>query len=316
MGWARLLRRALERIVNGAVTEVLKTLTGSPFDLAAVELMISQNERDLVEAVTGLTTDAVTRRAPVGQLISANPDFLPLRAMLEERRASVANAIRGYKFLVNESAIRSEQVKIAIGRRGQDILRETTLRLMKKGWLAGNPRQMLSQKLVDKINRRGIGVDENVTQAELAEIHGLIGERIPIMQKTNAAGEPIGAARFYLRNKNGRFMSFEPQYYADLVARTTTEEAVETATEIRARQMGTRFVKFNRMGKDYTDDPKCAAVDGNVFSLVSETSKNGFQGAIGNSGKFYIYLPEILGDFKKPHPFCKHIRTPYPERLA
>ena len=81
--------------------------------------------------------------------------------------------------------------------------------------------------------------------------------------------------------------------YAELVARTTTREATNTATTETGRQLGYDLVKFS---SHYPTCEVCAPVQGRVFSVS------------GNDSRFPA-LSEVPGfdnGFKTIHPNCRH----------
>jgi hypothetical protein len=146
------------------------------------------------------------------------------------------------------------------------------------------------------------------------------------LSKSVASVDPDGVMRFDLEiwPYSGDTRRYQVDQYAELVARTTTAEATQTAFIQKAQNLRTRLVKYNFIGKDYNKlgDKKCAAIDGKIFVIDkgSGTVKGGRSGIEYES--FDKSLGSILGfggarpDFLLPHPNCNHIARPFPEVLA
>jgi hypothetical protein len=123
-----------------------------------------------------------------------------------------------------------------------------------------------------------------------------------------------GQARFYLKTKTGKWMSYSVDGYAELVSVTTSEEADRVAQPERARSMGTRLVQFNSTGKGIQHylaigDDRCAAVDGQTFSIEEG-------GTVINGQIFKFWREALPGEFVTCHPYCQHRMRPISEALV
>ena len=121
---------------------------GRPVSLAIIDEITRVMERRFQKAVAGMTRDSFLKQTDMRALVKKTPDLAALRQLLLERAKGAQNAMRGYRFLIQDSAVKSGQLTLAIGRRGQDILRETTLKTLERGFLKGNARELLSDTLV------------------------------------------------------------------------------------------------------------------------------------------------------------------------
>lgn len=101
-------------------------------------------------------------------------------------------------------------------------------------------------------------------------------------------------------DKGGRAWRLDT--YANLVARTTTREATNTATLEAGREWKHDLVLFT---KRFPTCKVCAAIQGRVFSIS------------GNDKRFpYLYdLPGFKDGFSLPHPHCRHNLVITIERL-
>jgi hypothetical protein len=102
-----------------------------------------------------------------------------------------------------------------------------------------------------------------------------------------------------IRTKNGRMIAIAP--YSELVARSTTREATNTATMNQLSYLGYDLVQ---MSSHATTCPVCSAYQGRVYSI---------------SGKDNRYPPlnaAFSGSHANIHPNCRHVLVPYIESLA
>jgi hypothetical protein len=99
--------------------------------------------------------------------------------------------------------------------------------------------------------------------------------------------------------RSGEPMNFKVDYYAELVARTKTREAVEVARHERLQEHGLDLVSIvGRVSKSF-----CTAFLGQVFSLSGTSSK-------------YPALASLPGGGPPFHPQCSKSTRPFIEHLA
>jgi hypothetical protein len=229
-------------------------------------------------------------------------DFSPIEQLLAERQRLHAQRLNDYAFLFEQSA----KGVMTIGRRGQDVVRELTLTTLERSMIEGEPALLHRDKLRTAMIKAGRPELARSIEAGLDPAAELM-QSIPLFHKD-------GKPHFYLKTKTGAYMAFSVDSYVDLVSTTTSEEADRMAQPEKARALGTRLVKFNKTGKGKafylaTNDERCAAVDGEVFS-IEET------GTLVN-GTLYQYWREALpGPYVTCHPYCQHFMRPFAEALA
>ena len=192
----------------------------------------------------------------------------PLQAYIREKELIIERNIDNYdKLLRQQNAIIG-----SFGRRNQDLIREL-----------------------------------GINSVERAIINGSVSQGRKQLYEELLTNVPIIDGKFHLETApyNGKFIKFNAKYYADLVSRTTRQEAINvTNAEIRSKELETNFVRFNRTGKNYLAlNDACHAIDGKVFSNES--------GGSYLNGVFYPYWRDALkGIFSIPHPNCRHHLRP------
>lgn len=305
-----LLRKTFQVGILKVSKEAIKGLkNGEPFDLAVIDAIINKIFINAVKAQDNILDIAYNKHLQIKKVSETN--LLPLRSLQLERQKFLENSLRNYRHLVQEASVKH----LTIGRRGQDVLREMTLKQLEKGFIGGDASFFVKDSFVNELNKKKLFVNENINKKELFKLREEFFDKIPVFVKDKKL-------RFFLLNKNNKFMSFDAKFYGDLVAITTTNEARWKANYERARHQNTRFVQFSRTGTSPAKyrkekDDACAKINGAIFSLVAQIQKAGKWGAIGKSGKFYLYIKEVIkGLFLLPHPFCKHLPSPFPERFA
>jgi len=305
-----LLRKAFEIGVKRVSIEALRSLkVGRTFDLELVDLIIKQIFKNAAHAQNAIAEIQYNKFLNIKAVSEVN--LLPLKSLQSERAAHLADSLKNYRHLVNQASVEH----LAIGRRGQDVLREMTLKQLEKGFIRGDASFFVKDSFINELNKKKLFVNENISKNELFKLREEFFNKIPVFKK----GEKL---KFFLLNKNNKFMAFDAKYYGDLVAITTTNEARWSANYERARSQNTRFIQMSKTGKSKSQynkekDPICGIINGGIFSIVAQTQSGGMWGALGKSGKFYQYIKEIIkGKYLLPHPFCKHLPSPYPERFA
>lgn len=145
-----------------------------------------------------------------------------------------------------------------------------------------NANHYFGRHMSDRI--RQIGLDAIAEKLSTAQTVKEAQRRIIEMMRTEGMTAMVDAA--------GRRHRLES--YAELVARTTTREATNTATTETGQQLGYDLVKFS---VHYPTCEVCAPVQGRVFSIS------------GNDKRFPA-LSEVPGfdqGFKTIHPNCRHV---------
>jgi hypothetical protein len=226
----------------------------------------------------------------------------PLAAQLRELARLHNERMGEYQYLFQQNSVPN----LFIGRRGQDIIREISLNTIEDAFLRGKGALALKDQISRELIAKG--------RADLAE---LIAQGYDIKDEILKA-VPVfsedGRPHFWLKNKNDKFMKFEVEHYAELVASTTTEEADRMANVEKARAIGTRLVVFNKTGKGRafyleTKDLRCAAVDGQIFSIEES-------GTIIDGIRFAYWRDVLPGPYTTCHPFCEHFMRPISEAVA
>lgn len=145
-----------------------------------------------------------------------------------------------------------------------------------------NANHYFGRHMADSI--RQIGLDAIAEKLSTAQTIKEAQRRIIEMIRTEGMTAMVDAA--------GRRHRLES--YAELVARTTTREATNTATTETGRQLGYDLVKFST---HYPTCEVCAPVQGRVFSISGDDKR-------------FPALSEVPGfdkDFKTIHPNCRHV---------
>lgn len=102
-----------------------------------------------------------------------------------------------------------------------------------------------------------------------------------------------------IRTKNGRMIAIAP--YSELVARSTSREATNTATMNQLTYNGYDLVQ---MSSHATTCPVCAAYQGRVYSIS------------GHDSRYPPLNAAFSGSHANIHPNCRHVLVPYIEALA
>jgi len=317
-----------ETAIKKILLHFLKSLkTGAPVNLALLSDII--NKLNIQAAKDNLRIGkSMFRKANLKNL-------QPLKQLLLERNRITAFLLDQYKrFIVDQSA----SGMLTIGRRGQDILREYSLRTLERGYLGGNPgelardrikRFILKVKTADnkKFNellKRQKDVVKAIKSAKKSglitsslekQLRGLNKESMAlhkeVVDKMNVFSID-GRAKFMLHVKpyEGKFKAFDVENYADLVGSTTNREAFNIAGVAKAEELGTRLVKWNFIGKNYRGlkDP-CYFIDGGTYSTI--------EGGTSIGKKFFPYWKAgLTGSYVTPHPNCRHRLRPVSENLV
>lgn len=292
--------------------EVFKILKSdvNEYNSITVSQILSQAQisiSDIHESITKLRARSILKF----KIDLTSPAFSPLRALLSERRFLLNKVFSSYKFILDESAKKMLDFKktqayldfIRIGRRGQDRVRQITLRSLERTFLTGNPVTLGKHEIIDSI----------------------LGD--PTIRKL---AQPDGTFRFplhlypYEQGSAAKFANWDVEQYAEMTARTTAHLADQESFIVDADEPDevSGFLKFNNTGKSRgqylkENDPKCAAINNNVFATKPiEVDKSGKRGARGASGKFYQYIRDVLRGFAIAHPNCNHIGKPIPVEVV
>lgn len=286
-----ILERTWQQGTVKAGREVLRVLaTGRPLDRAALDLIFEDIRNRAIR-----TAERIARHR-FARVVTGEPNLQPLASLLRERERILRQQLTSYRFTLETDAInllnlrQSEEwtnflESIDIGRRGQDVIREVSLRTLEKAFLKGQPTALTRVMLRKEFRDRQINIlAPNARPQIRLEIFPYVGE----------------------------FRNYEIDAYAELVALTTTAEATQVGFDEQAAEIGTRLIKYNFIRKDYLrlGDPVCHKLNGNIFSLDRD-------GTDGKSGKHYRWIGEVLTrGFKTAHPRCDHIGRPIPEEFA
>lgn len=292
-------RVAWSRGVYTSLREVLQAMKeGRDVEMRLINKMMSDILNKTERAVEEIG------RASFGRVMSsATPNLFGLDQVIKERSSYYSDRLNDYKFLIKKF----DNPGIAIGRRGQDIVRELSLDTLEEGFLKGNPTAFTETELIDRIVKSPKAVnftDRASAEAAMKNFHGDVVDKIPLFHED-------GEAKFMLRVKTkgeytvpARYQAWSTEKYADLVAITTAGEADTAATIAHARELGTRLIKWNSTGKGKAfymsiGDKRCAAVDGEIASLE--------EGGTTINGVTYRYWRDILpGPYNTCHPYCQH----------
>jgi hypothetical protein len=302
-------RVAWRRGVYTSLREVLRAMKeGGDVEMRLVNQMMSDilnRTESAMEEIGVARFERITK--------SATPNYFGLFEMLKERAAYYSDRLNDYRFLIKQF----DNPSIAIGRRGQDIVREISLDTLEEGFLRGNPTAFTETKLLERlVNSKNAELfpDRATAEATMKAFRNEVIDKIPLFNED-------GEAKFLLRvRQNGvyvnppKYQAWSAEQYADLVAITTAGEADAAANLEHAREIGTRLIKWNSTGKgkafyESIGDYRCAAVDGEIASLEpTGTTINGVT---------YPYWRTILpGPFNTCHPRCRHRFVPLPEWAA
>jgi hypothetical protein len=320
------LRQIFKTGVKKILIVFLRSLkSGRSIDTASLDALVFSLQNQAI-AENEKIANSTFRRARVENL-------QPLQSLLEEKDRVMKFVFNQYRFKINQS----KAGLLNIGRRGQDIIRELSLKTIEEGFVGGNPVALARDRILKEIKDRGIDTprlnnlikrQKDLTKAlNIAKRSGIITDGIrkelasikaETMKAFKEVGDNVpvfsrdGRPKFLLHvfPYEGRFMEFDVENYADLVARTTTREAGNVAGAAKAEKLGTRLVKFNFIGKNYKalKDP-CEFIDGGTYS----TEEKGTVIA----GKFFPYWKDgFIGFYLTAHPNCQHRLRPVSEKLA
>jgi hypothetical protein len=294
----RLLALAYRAGVVASLKQVILAIKDNrPIDLALVNAAIQEMSKKAWRLQAAMAEGHF--RFVLGEkFINLNP----LAAQLRELARLHNERMRDYQYLFNQNAVPN----VLIGRRGQDIIREISLNTIEDAFLRGKGALALKDEISRELISKG--------RADLAELidqgYDIKDEILKAVPVFSEDGRP----HFFLKNKHGQFMKFEIEHYAELVASTTTEEADRMANVEKARAIGTRLVVFNETGKGRafyieTNDLRCAAVDGRIFSIEEG-------GTIIDGYRFPYWREALPGPYTTCHPFCHHFMRPIAEVVA
>jgi hypothetical protein len=158
----------------------------------------------------------------------------------------------------------------SMGDRYKSVLRQTA----EIGMSAADVNTLLAGGIID-------GAPVETARALTKELRAIHGDRVRLI------------------DKNGEARELKVGYYADMVARTKTREAVEAARHERLEELGLDLVAI--VGKE--SDNFCTAFLDQVFSLSGRSEK-------------YPPLSSIPGGGPPFHPNCSKSTRPFVEELA
>jgi CRISPR/Cas system CSM-associated protein Csm2 small subunit len=228
--------------------------------------------------------------ARFGKVIGVtNPNLQPVKAMLRERR-KLRNLI--YSNIADNAKDDLSRLvffaKHQIGRRGQDPIRFKAIEILEKQMLEGFGAKAVKEELSDFI------------QEYKKTLKGT-----KFFSSDDPKTFPLEIWPY-----KGEFRNYNIKNYAELVSITTAAEADTSGFIHQAKELGSNLVQYNYTGKDYSQDPRCALIDGKIFS----TERGGSYGA---SGKKYPYIFSVLKPpYRTPHPHCRHTPRPIPKEDA
>lgn len=162
-------------------------------------------------------------------------------------------------------------------------------------------------KAADSMADRGKRVlrrtaQEGLGEAEINQIlaGGVIaGKPTETIRQLRDALKAVHGGTVPVTDKNGDVINFDAGYYAEMVARTRTREAVTIARHDRLKEDGIDLVAIvGRVSQNF-----CTAFLGQVFSLD------------GKSGKYPAY-DSLPGGGPPFHPNCTKSTRPFIEELA
>ena len=304
-------RYALKRAWNGDVKSILASILASiktdrNFDRVIIAAALADMAKSGTATVTEIAKVSATIFAAGSEL-----NLYPLKALIDQRISLIDHAVSGYRHLIQQT----ESTRLTIGRRGQDVVRELTLGEMERAFLGGSPNLLLRKNFLRRLKASAKSIDpDKIDSQTIHQFYRDFADKVPTF---SIDGKP----KFMLSVQTdgqylGNYRAYDVGKYTDLVSLTTVDEARWTASEQRAENIGTRFMQFNKLDRDYKRDPVCAAINGRAFSLVDEAGGDR-PGAMSASNKFYPYLYSVIrGQYKLPHPFCKHQPRPIPESYA
>jgi hypothetical protein len=248
-------------------------------------------ERKLIEEIikslklkTELVLDQLATKNYVKAMGMRTPPMQPLKELLTNRRIAREPIYKGINTVIFQDIDKAQAIassgematffeKVAIGRRGQDSIRERALDILENNYLkAGSAKEFKTQ-----------------FAAEIRSLHPGDPKKFPLE----------------IYPYNGQTRNYNITKYSELVAVTTTNEARTVGFISQAKEMGTPLVKYNSTGEDYSEsnDDLCARIDGQVFSIDPNVKEV--------NGKEVKYLFDVLkGPYVTPHPYCRHHPRP------
>jgi hypothetical protein len=162
--------------------------------------------------------------------------------------------VRSVQVVADQLTRSLNDATVTVGRRTDDALRRIGLEEIGLGIAGGDARREVSRRITDRI------VQEGVTDA----LTGVVDRR---------------GARWQLDT------------YAEMVARTTTREAVSAGFHARMRETGEQLVTIS---SHFTSCEICAQYEGQTFALPDETV-DGY---------------DTIDTLPPFHPNCRHVATP------
>lgn len=163
-------------------------------------------------------------------------------------------------------------------------------------------------KAADSLGRRAgttlrqmaaIGVSRQEVNDILAGSHIIEGRPVAAIRELRELLRGVHGNTVQIRDKNGDPMEFKVGYYAEMVARTKTREAVVKARHETLKDAGIDLVKIVGRKSKYF----CTAFLGHVYSIS------------GNHPK-YPPLSSLPGGGPPFHPNCSKSTAPFVEALA
>lgn len=253
-----------------------------------VEIYIAAQRRLEKSLTSALLTDFRRFRIQE-QLVQVNAIIAALNKEVKEALPGVVEAYYGHGADLANAALRAQDVSVSalnLGNRihtaavqaiaqqmAQDLakanltMRDTAARILRQ-----TQQIVVEERQINQIIAQGVvtGETRRETSARLRE----------------ALAKEIGSGN--LVQAGGR--RFTPEYYAELVTRTRTREAVTQGAITRSMEFG---ITLFQVSIHDNPCPRCAQYQGKVYSIVP------------NSG-----FPML--EFRPPfHPHCRHVLLPY-----
>lgn len=160
--------------------------------------------------------------------------------------------------------------------------------------------QNTKEDLINANNYIGRSMRDNIRQAGLENTINKIATGQTIKQaKQSLVNRLVDQNVSSIKTKSGRNINLAS--YAELVARSTTREATNRASINHVQEVGYDLVQ---MSKHNSPCKLCATLEGRVFSVTGEDKR-------------YPPLTKAYkGIYANVHPNCRHIMSPYIEKLA
>ena len=307
-----LLRNIWQRTIGLTKLEVFKILKSdiNEYNSTTVNQLLQQAQVGISKVHEDLTIVRAGKILGV-KINLSTPNLAPLRALLVERRFLLNKVFSRYKTMLDDAANQMLILKktqeysdfIRIGRRGQDRIRQLTIKSIERTFLTGKPVTLGKLEIIYSILK-----DNSIKK--ITQLDGTV--RFPLWLSPYDTGSAA------------KFANWDVELYAEMTARTTAQLAdqeafITDADETEETKSG--FIKFNDTGKSSgqylaENDPRCARINNAIFSTKPVTSQNGIRGAFGDSGRFYQYVRDVLTRFAIGHPNCQHIGKPIPAEVV